>query len=157
MTKKETGQTKELADRIVERFRTLVDLESRVLDERKRVNQIAADHDNVESSDLSKKPIAEPQEVLTELELQLEKGIGEMEKFIDELKSATPSFRTYVLPRMSEIVRTLKAYDATEQEELAQLVDALMDEENTRSLGQLEMIIITRLRDNLEKTFGANQ
>ena len=56
---------------------------------------------------------------------------------------------------MSEIVGTLKASNAAEQEELSQLVEALMDAGNKRSLEQLEAIIITRLRDNLEKTFGS--
>ena len=40
------------------------------------------------------------------------------------------------------------------QEDLAQLVAALTDDGNTQSLEQLEAIIITRLRDNLERTFG---
>lgn len=55
---------------------------------------------------------------------------------------------------MSEIVETLKASDAAAQAELAQLVATLTDNGNTQSLEQLEAIIITRLRDNLEKTFG---
>ena len=52
---------------------------------------------------------------------------------------------------MSEVVGTLRTYDAAEREELAQLVAALTDEENVQSLEQLEAIIITRLRNNLEK------
>ena len=154
MTDKETGQTRELADIIVEKFRALLDLESTVLDTREEVSRISAAHNTTEPSDLQEKSIVEHQEMLTTLESQLEEGIEEMEKIMDELKLTTPSFRTYILPQMSEIVTTLRAYNAAEQEELAQLVAALTDEENTQSLEQLEAIIITRLRDNLEKTFG---
>ena len=148
MTEKETEQTKKIADIIVEKFRLLVDLESKVLEAREQINQIADSHDSEEH------PTTTYQETLTQLESELKEGIAEMEKIMDALKSVPPSFKTYVLPQMSEIVETLKASDAAEQAELAQLVDALMDDGNTQSLEQLEAIIITRLRDNLEKTFG---
>ena len=154
MTEKEAKQTKELADIIVEKFRVLVDLESKVLEAREQINRIAASHDRQEPSDPQENPTAAYQEMLTQLESELEESVAEMEKIIDELKSAPPAFKTYVLPQMSEIVGTLKASDAAEQEELSQLVEALMDDGNTQSLEQLEAIIITRLRDNLEKTFG---
>ena len=154
MTQKETEQTKKLADIIVEKFRLLVDLESKVLEIREQINQIADIHDSEESSDPEENPTTAYQETLTQLESELKEGIAEMEKIIDALKSATPSFKTYILPQMSEIVETLKASDAAEQAELAQLVAALTDDGNTQSLEQLEAIIITRLRDNLEKTFG---
>ena len=148
MTEKETEQTKKLADVIVEKFRLLVDLESKVLEAREQINQMADSHDSEEH------PITAYQETLTQLESELKNGIAEMEKIMDALKSATPSFKTYVLPQLREIVETLKASDAAEQAELAQLVAALTDDGNTQSLEQLEAIIITRLRDNLEKTFG---
>ena len=154
MTEKETGQTKELADIIVEKFRALVALESKVLEAREEGSQISAIHDSKEPSDPQKNPTAEYQEMLTALESQLKEGVAEMEKIMDELKSATSSFKTYVLPQMSKIVGTLKTSDAAKQEELVQLVAALTDDGNTQSLEQLEAIIITRLRDNLEKTFG---
>ena len=154
MTEKETGQTKELADIIVEKFRTLVGLESQVLEAREEDNQVSAIHDSEEPSDLQENPTAAYQEMLTALESQLKEGVAEMEKIMDELKSATSSFRTYILPQMSEIVGTLKTSDAAELAELAQLVATLTDDGNTQSLEQLEAIIITRLRDNLEKTFG---
>ncbi|RKU09785.1 hypothetical protein C6503_20630 [Candidatus Poribacteria bacterium] len=150
----ETEQTKTLADVIVEKFRNLFALESRVLEARERTRQIAANRDTAEPSDLQDTPTPDNQEMLIALETQLKAQIVEMEAIIDELRSAMPSFRTYVLPQMSEIVGTLKASDVVEQEELAQLVAALTDDGNTQSLEQLEAIIITRLRDNLEKTFG---
>ena len=151
---RETEQTKTLADVIVEKFRNLFALESRVLEAREQARHIAANPDTATPSDLQDPPTPDDQEMLTTLETQLKAQIAEMETIIDELRSATPSFRTYVLPQMSEIVRPLKASDAGEQEDLAQLVAALTDEGNTQSLEQLEAIIITRLRDNLEKTFG---
>ncbi|RKU30509.1 hypothetical protein C6499_06160 [Candidatus Poribacteria bacterium] len=152
---KETEQTKALADVIVEKFRNLFALESRVLEARERSRQIAAHRDTAEPSDLQQDtPTPDNQEMLMALETQLKKQVAEIETIIDELRSATPSFKTYVLPQMSEIVGTLKASDVVEQEELAQLVAALTDDGNTQSLEQLEAIIITRLRDNLEKTFG---
>ena len=153
MTEKETEQTKEHADIIVEKLRNLFALESRVLEAREQARQIAANHDTAEISDPQDTPIPEPQEMLTALETQLKAQIEEMEKIIDALRSATPSFSTYVLPRMSEIVATLKASDTAAQAELAQLVAALMDTGNTQSLELLEAVIITRLRDNLEKMF----
>lgn len=152
---KETEQTKALADVIVEKFRNLFALESRVLEARERARQIAANRDTTEPSDLQQNTSTpDNQEMLMALETQLKKQVAEIETIIDELRSATPSFRTYVLPQMSEIVGTLKASDVVEQEELIQLVAALTDDGNTQSLEQLEAIIITRLRDNLEKTFG---
>lgn len=154
MVDAKTGQTTELADIIVEKFRTLLDLESRVLDAREETNRISVAHDDTEQSELQENPTVEHEKMLTELELQLKEGIEEMEKIMDSLKLATSSFRTYILPQMSEVVGTLRTYDAAEREELAQLVAALTDEENVQSLEQLEAIIITRLRNNLEKTFG---
>ena len=154
MIEKEADQATELADIIVEKFRILVALESKVLEAREAGNRISAIHDSEEPSDPQENPTAAYQEMLTQLESELKEGIAEMEEIIDELKSATPSFRTYVLPQMSEIVGTLKASDAAEQEELTQLVAVLTNDGNTQSLEQLEAIIITRLRDNLERTFG---
>ena len=154
MTKNESEQTKEFADIIVEEFRNLFALESRVLEARERARQIAANRDTTETSDPQDMPTPEDQKMLTALESQLKEGVAELEKIIDELSSVTPSFSTYVLPQMSEIVGTLKASDTAAQAELAQLVAALMDKGNTQSFEQLEAVIITRLRDNLEKTFG---
>ena len=151
---RETEQTKTLADVIVEKFRNLFALESRVLEAREQARQIAANRDTTEASDPQNTPTPDDQEMVMALETQLKEQIAEMETIIDELRSATPSFRTYVLPQMSEIVEPLKTSDAAEQEELTQLVAALTDKGNTQSLEQLEGIIITRLRDNLEKTFG---
>ena len=154
MAEEETGQMKKLADVIVEKFRALIALESKVLEAREQGNRISDINDSEEPSNPQENPTAEYREMLIQLEIQLKEAVADMEKIMDALKSATPSFRTYVLPQMSEIVGTLKTSDVAEQAELAQLVAALTDDGNTQSLEQLEAIIITRLRDNLEKTFG---
>ena len=153
MTGKETGQSKELADIVVEKLRTLVNLESRVLDTQEEIHRISVAHNDGEQSDLQEDSIVEHKKMLIALELQLEKCIEEMEKIM--VKLTTPCFSTYILPQMSEVVATLKACGAAARKEPAQLVDALMDEESVQSLEQLETTIITLLRHNLEKTFGA--
>ena len=150
MTERGTEQTNELADVIVGKFRNLFSLESRVLERREQ----AANRDTAETDDPQNIPTPEDQERLPALETLLEEQVKEMEEIINELKSTTPSFRTYVLPQMSEIVKTLKTSDAAGQVELVQLVAALIDNGNRQSLEQLEAVIITQLRDNLEKTFG---
>ena len=154
MTKRETEQTKEISDIIVEKLRNLFALESRVLEAKERATQTAANRDTAEPSALQDTPTPEDQEMLTTLESELKAQIEEMEEMIDELRSAVPALRIHVLPQMHEIVGTLKASDAAERKELAQLIATLTDDGDTQSLEQLEAIIITRLRDNLEKTFG---
>lgn len=149
MTEKETGQAMELADIIVEKFRALVDLESRVLEARE-----SAVRNAVEPIDPQVNSIAERPKILTELESQLKKAVEEMDIIMEELQYAPSDFRAYILPQISEIVETLRACNSVEQKELIQLVDALVDADSPQSLEQLEAIIITRLRDNLEKTFG---
>lgn len=156
---KETYQTIELADLIVEKFRALVVLECKVLEAREAVRQSDVVRNNSEPSNPQESHIVQRQEMLTELELQLKElqlkeGVAEMEKIMDELELAAPDFRTYVLPQISEIVATLKSSDIAEQEEFAQLVTALVEAGSSQSLERLESIIITRLRDNLEKIFG---
>ena len=154
MTERETEKIKELADIIVEKFRNLFALESRVLEAREHAREITTNRDTAEPSDPQDMPTLEDQEMLTALETQLKEQVEEMAEIINELKSATPSFRTYVLPQMSEIVEALKTSNPAEKAELTQLVVSLMDDGNVQFLEQLEAIIITRLRDNLEKTFG---
>ena len=152
--KRKTEQTKELTAVIVEKLRNLFALEGHVLEARERARQIAANRDTTEPADPQGTLTPEDQEILKALETQLKEQIAEIEAIIDEISSATPSFRTYVLPQMCEVVGTLKTSDAAAQEELVQLVAVLTDDENTQSLEQLEAIIITRLRSNLKKTFG---
>ena len=99
---------------------------------------------------------SERQEELTQLETELKASVAELDSITDELKWATPCFRAYVLPQMSELVGTLKACDAVERNELAELVSALTDEENSQSPEQLEAAIVTRLRNNIERTFNVS-
>ncbi|MDE0088951.1 MAG: hypothetical protein OXU23_24750 [Candidatus Poribacteria bacterium] len=145
MTEKEIQEATKRADRIVEKVRSLVTLEGKVVEVRESVRQLSVNGDTA--------PI-ERLDMLAELESQLKESVEELDGITDELKFATPCFRAYVLPQMSEIVGTLKACDAVDRGELAQLVTALTDE-NSQAPEQLEEAIITRLKSNLERTFSA--
>ena len=137
MTEQELREAKERADAIVAKVRALVALEDKVLETRESANGNA--------------PI--PQGRLTALQSQLKESVEELDVITNELKFTTPCFRAYVLPQMSEIVGTLKACDAAERSELTQLVTILTDE-NSEPSEELEEAIITRLKDNLERTFS---
>ena len=154
MTHSETEKTKELAEIIVEKIRNLFALQSRILENRGQPTQTAAHHDAIEPAEPQDARTPEDQETLTTLETQLKERIKETEEFIDQLKSETPSLKTYILPQMHQIIETLKTDTPPEQTQLAKLVNTLTEEGNTQSLEQLEAIIITHLRDNLKKTFG---
>ena len=145
MTEKELREATERADRIVEKVRSLVALEDKVLAARESVRELSVNGDTP--------PTADPQDVLAALESQLAENVKELDGITDELKLATPCFRAYVLPQMSEIIGTLKACDAAERSELAQLVTALTDE-NSEPSEQLEEAIITRLKSNIERSFS---
>jgi hypothetical protein len=140
MTEQELREAQARADRIVEKVRSLVTLEDKVLGARESARQRSANGDTTDG--------------LAVLESQLKESVEELDGITDELKLATPCFRAYVLPLMSEIVGTLKACDEAERGELAQLVTTLTDE-NSEPDEQLEEAIITRLKGNLERTFSA--
>ena len=144
MTEKEIQEATKRADRIVEKVRSLVTLEGKVVEARESVRQLSVNGDTAPTERL---------DMLAELESQLKESVEELDGITDELKFATPCFRAYVLPQMSEIVGTLKACDAADRGELAQLVTALTDE-NSQSPEGLEEAIITRLKSNLERTFN---
>ena len=144
MTEKELREAMERADRIVEKVRALVALEDKVIEARESVRHVS---DNGGAT-------AQHQDALVALESQLEENVKELDGITDELKLATPCFRAYVLPQMSEIVGTLNACDAADRSELAELVTALTDE-NAEPSEQLEEAIITRLKNNIERTFSA--
>ncbi len=130
MTDQEAREAKERADMIVRKVRDLVALEDQVLQARDNGNQ----------------------EQLNKLEAELKQSVDELDSITDELKWATPCFRAYVLPQMSEIVGTLKACDAAGRSELAELVTSLT-EENAESLEELEATIINQLKENIDRTF----
>ena len=140
MTEQEMRAAQERADAIVMKVRDLVALEDKVLEARESVHQGSA---------------VERQSALAVLEAQLKESVEELDNITNELKWATPCFRAYVLPQMSELVGTLKACDAAERSELTQLVTALTDEENSQPHEELEAAIVTRLKANLERTFSA--
>ncbi len=146
MTDQEMREAMERADGIVAKLRALVALEDKVLAARESVLQLSATNGDTASA-------ARLQENLAGLESQLKENVAELDTITEELQLATPCFRAYVLPQMSEIMGTLKACDAAERTELAELITALTDE-NTETTEQLEEAIITRLKNNLERTFS---
>ena len=152
MNEQELREAKERADRIVNKMRDLVLLEDKVLEAREAVHQLSIN--DTSPADLQKDSVAKHRNGLAVLEAQLKESVEELDGITDELKWATPCFRAYVLPQMSEIVGTLKACDAADRSELTQLVTVLADE-NSESPAELEEVIITRLKDNLERTFSA--
>ena len=152
MTEQELREAKERADMIVNKMRDLVTLEDKVLKARESVRQLSVN--DTSPANLQEDSVAERQNGLSVLEAQLKESVEELDGVTDELKWATPCFRAYVLPQMSEIVGTLKACDAADRSELTQLVTVLTDE-NSESSEELEEAIITRLKDNLERTFSA--
>lgn len=145
MTDQEMREAMARADGIVAKVRSLVTLEDKVLAAREAVRQPSATSDAAFAARL--------QEDLATLESQLKERVAELDSITEELQLATPCFRAYVLPQMSEIVGTLKACDTAERSELTQLIAALTDE-NTETTEQLEEAIITRLKSNLERTFS---
>ncbi|GEM_PF-1448541 len=146
MTEQEAREAEERADMIIKKVRTLVDLEDAVLAARDAVQ-------NLSTNNVSR---TSEREELMKLESQLKSSVEELNNITEELKWETPCFRAYVLPQMSELVGTLKACDTTDRKHLAELVTALTDEENSQSPEQLAEAIVTRIRINIERTFGAN-
>lgn len=146
MTDQEVREAMARADGIVAKVRSLVALEDKVLAARESVRQLSDTNGNTASA-------ARLQEDLARLESQLKESVAELDGITEELQLATPCFRAYVLPQMSEIVGTLQACDTAERSELAELIAALTDE-NTETTEQLEEAIITRLKSNLERTFS---
>ena len=104
MTDQEIREATERADRIIEKVRALVALENKVIEARESVRHVS-DNGGV---------TAQHQDALAALESQLEENVKELDGITDALKLATPCFRAYVLPQMSEIVGTLNACDAAE-------------------------------------------
>ena len=147
MTDQEMKEAMQRADRIVAKVRALVALEDKVLAAKASVRQLAVTNRDAASS-------ARLQEDLAGLESQLKESVAELDSITEELQLATPCFRAYVLPQMSEIVGTLKVCDAADRSELAELVTALTDE-NAEPSEQLEAAIITRLKNNIERSFSA--
>ena len=142
MTEQEIREAAERADKIVEKVRSLVALEDKVLEARASARHVSNNGGST----------AQHQDALAALESELEESVKDLDGITDELKLATPCFRAYVLPQMSEIVGTLKACDVAERSELAELVTTLTDE-NAETSEQLEEAIITRLKSNIERTF----
>ena len=140
MTEREMLEAQKRADMIVGKVRDLVDLEGQVLEAREAASGDATNPDGNGS--------------LNDLEARLKTSVEELNGISDELKWATPCFRSYVLPQIGDIMGKQQSFDSEERRDLESVIAALTDEENAQSSEQLASEIITRLRDNLEKTFG---
>ena len=141
MTEREMLEAQKRADMIVGKVRDLVDLEGQVLEAREAASGDATNPDGNGS--------------LNDLEARLKTSVEELNGISDELKWATPCFRAYVLPQIGDIMGKQQSFDSEERRDLESVIAALTDEENAQSSEQLASEIITRLRDNLEKTFGS--
>ena len=129
MTEQEMREAQERADLIVKKVKDLVALEDSTL-------------------------IAQPAEQATFVS-QLRERAEELNGIADELKWATPCFRAYVLPQIGEILNTRETFNEVERLDLERIVSTLTDEENAEASEQLTSLLITSLRENLEKTFGS--
>ena len=138
MTEREMLESQKRADAIVDKVRVLVTLESRVLEVREAVS------DGVSN-----------QNGLKDLEVQLERRVEELNEITNELKWATPCFRAYVLPQISDIMGQQKSFQSEERKDLESVIAALTDEDNAEPSEELAVDIIARLRANIEKSFGA--
>lgn len=136
MTEREMLEAQKRADAIVEKVRSLVVLESQLLEAR----EVAKDH-------------TANQNELKDLKTQLKTRVEELSGIADELKWATPCFRTYVLPQIGNILENQKSFQSAERKDLESVIAALTDAENAEPSEELAADIITRLRSNIEKSF----
>ena len=129
MTEQEMREAQERADLIVKKVKDLVALED---------------------SALAAQPAAQATFVS-----QLRERAEELNGIADELKWATPCFRAYVLPQIGEILDKRETFNEAERLDLERIVSTLTDEENAEASEQLTALLITSLRENLERTFGS--
>ena len=129
MTEQEMREAQERADLIVKKVKDLVALEDSAL-------------------------AAQPAEQATFVS-QLRERAEELNGIADELKWATPCFRAYVLPQIGEILDKRETFNEAERLDLERIVSTLTDEENAEASEQLTALLITSLRENLERTFGS--
>ena len=128
MTEQEMRAAQERADLIVKKVKDLVALEDSTL-------------------------TAQPAEQATFVS-RLRERAEELNGIADELKWATPCFRAYVLPQIGEILDKRETFNEVERLDLERIVSTLTDEENAEASEQLTTLLITSLRENLERTFG---
>lgn len=136
MTEREMLEAQKRADAIVDKVRNLIALESQLLEAREATTDRTA-HQNG----------------LKVLETELETRVEELSGIADELKWATPCFRAYVLPQISDIMGTQKSFQSEARKDLESVIAALTDAENAELSEELAGDIIARLRSNIEKSF----
>ncbi|MDE0423986.1 hypothetical protein F4Y59_13670 [Candidatus Poribacteria bacterium] len=138
MTEQEMLAAQKRADAVVDKVRGLVDLENRVLEARAVADDSTADSNG-----------------LKDLEAQLERRVAELNEIANELQWATPCFRAYVLPQISEVMGKQTSFRSEERKDLENVIAALTAEEDSEFSEALAADIIARLRSNIEKSFGA--
>lgn len=137
MTEREMLEAQKRANAIVDKVRDLIALESRVLEARDAAGDRTADQNGLKT-----------------LETELETRVAELSAIADELKWATPCFRAYVLPQISEIMGSQKSFHSAERKDLENVIAALTDAEDGEFSEELAGDIIAHLRSNIEKSFG---
>ena len=138
MTEREMLESQKRADAIVDKVRGLVTLESRVLEAREAASDSVSNQNG-----------------LKDLEVQLKRRVGELNEITNELKWATPCFRAYVLPQISNIMGQQKSFQSEKRKDLQSVIAALTEGEDAELSEELAVDIIARLRANIEKSFGA--
>ncbi|MDE0553983.1 MAG: hypothetical protein OXI24_07205 [Candidatus Poribacteria bacterium] len=137
MTEQEMLAAQKRADAVVDKVRGLVDLENRVLEARAVADDSTADSNG-----------------LKDLEAQLERRVAELNEIANELQWATPCFRAYVLPQISEVMGKQTSFRSEERKDLENVIAALTAEEDGEFSEALAADIIARLRSNIQKSFG---
>ncbi len=137
MTEREMLEAQKRANAIVDKVRDLIAFESRVLEARDAAGDPTADQNGLKA-----------------LETELEGRVAELSGIADELKWATPCFRAYVLPQISEIMGSQKSFHSEERKDLENVIAALTDAEDGEFSEELAGDIIAHLRSNIEKSFG---
>lgn len=138
MTEREMLEAQKRANAIVDKVRDLIALESRVLEAREVTGDSTADQNGLKT-----------------LETELEERVAELSGIADELKWATPCFRAYVLPQISDIMGNQKSFHSEERKDLENVIAALTDAEDGEFSEELAADIIAHLHANIERSFGA--
>ncbi len=141
MTGQEMLAAQKRADSIVDKLKTLLALESQLLE----AGAAARDAAHEQSGNGS----------LQDLKARLKTSVEELNRIADELEWAVPRFRAYVLPQIGAIMEGRASFDSQERQDLERVIAALTDAEGAEASEELASEIIARLRANLEKTFGS--
>ena len=129
MTEHEMLEAQKRAESTIDIVRDLIVLESQVMEAREAAREGAVPSEGNPS--------------VADLEARLKTRVQEL----NEIK-------TDVLPQIGDILSGRASFDSEARQDIEGFIAALIDEAGTDSAEQLAAIIIARLKDNLEKTFG---